>query len=85
MATTPTTRTTADLRLWAWWMVLGGAVAVSFLWSYWPTLAEMVRRWARDPQYAHSFLVPVFSLVLLWLRRDRLAGASGSGSAGIWS
>ncbi|HXG10883.1 MAG TPA: exosortase/archaeosortase family protein [Gemmataceae bacterium] len=41
-------------------------------WSYASTLGETARRWARDPQYSHGYLVPVFALVLLWLRRDRL-------------
>jgi exosortase len=33
----------------------------------------MAQRWHRDPQYSHGYLVPAFALVLLWLRRDRLA------------
>jgi exosortase len=45
-------------------------------WAYWVTLGRLVGVWARDPQYSHGFLVPVFALVLLWLRRDRLAGGS---------
>jgi exosortase len=49
-------------------VVLLGA---GLLWAYWPTLAEMGRRWSTDPRYAHGYLVPVFSLALLWLRRDR--------------
>jgi exosortase len=32
----------------------------------------MAERWASDPQYSHGFLVPVFALVILWARRDRL-------------
>jgi exosortase len=32
----------------------------------------MVHRWSTDPRYAHGYLVPVFALALLWLRRDRL-------------
>lgn len=30
----------------------------------------MVDRWENDPRYSHGFLVPLFSLVLLWLRRE---------------
>jgi exosortase len=56
------------------------AVAVALLtagllWSYLPTLAALAERWARDPQYSHGFLVPVFALALLWSRRDLLAHA----------
>jgi exosortase len=53
---------------WPWVL----ALAAGLLWSYWPALAAMARRWTADPQYAHGYLVPVFALVLLWLRRDRL-------------
>jgi len=44
------------------------------IWAYWPTLAEVVERWANDPQYSHGFLVPLFSAYLLWMRRDQLQG-----------
>jgi exosortase len=52
-------------------LTLAGAGAW-LLWAYWPTLANMAERWASDPQYSHGFLVPVFALVILWGRRDRL-------------
>src|SRR5262245_50683632 len=53
------------------------AVAVlALLWAYWPTLGEMAQRWGHDPQYSHGFLVPLFALFLLWLRRDRLAAGT---------
>jgi exosortase len=42
------------------------------LWSFWTTLAAMVDRWSRDPQYSHGFLVPIFALMVLWFRGDRL-------------
>jgi exosortase len=79
MAITLTARTAAYLRRHRRRLVLL-VVCASILWSYWPTLAEMVRRWASDPQYSHGFLVPVFSLFLLWSRRDRLAAAGGRGN-----
>ena len=41
-------------------------------WAYWATLAEVVERWSNDPQYSHGFLVPLFSIYLLWMRRDHL-------------
>jgi exosortase len=45
------------------------------VWSYWTTLAEVATRWATDPQYSHGFLVPLFSVYLLWVRRAHLAEA----------
>ncbi len=35
----------------------------------------MQERWAGDPRYAHGYLVPMFALALLWLRKDQLQGA----------
>jgi exosortase len=49
------------------------AAALALVWAFWTTLAEMATRWGHDPQYSHGYLVPVFAVVLLWLRRDKLA------------
>jgi exosortase len=32
----------------------------------------MADRWSDDPRYAHGYLVPVFSLALLWMRKDQI-------------
>src|SRR5262249_27786343 len=48
---------------------LTGAV----VWAYWPTLCRMAAKWSEDPQYSQGYLVPAFSIALLWLRRQRLA------------
>jgi exosortase len=53
-----------------------GALAGGLLWCYWQTLVTMADRWARDPQYSHGFLVPVFAAAVLWARRDKLAGVT---------
>src|SRR5262245_14585751 len=53
-------------------MLLPGAV-LCLLWVYWPTLAALAAGWARDPRYSHGYLVPLFSLYLLWWRRGQLA------------
>jgi exosortase len=50
--------------------LLGGLLA----WAYWPTIQEMIDRWVSDPQYSHGYLVPIFSAVLLWLRRSEIKG-----------
>ncbi|AGA26798.1 eight transmembrane protein EpsH, putative exosortase [Singulisphaera acidiphila DSM 18658] len=54
-------------------VVLAGLLGVSLIWFYWPAFLVMNKRWSTDPRYAHGYLVPVFALVVLWLRRDRLA------------
>ncbi|WP_165250215.1 exosortase/archaeosortase family protein [Paludisphaera soli] len=45
-------------------------------WALWPSLTTMADRWARDPRYAHGYLVPLFSLGLLWSRRSEFADDS---------
>ncbi len=44
-------------------------IGLIWLWSYWPTLGEMARRWSHDPRYSHGYLVAPFALYLLWTRR----------------
>jgi exosortase len=44
-------------------------LGVLLVWAYWPTLLEIAQRWARDPQYSHGYLVPIFAVCLLWFRR----------------
>jgi exosortase len=46
----------------------------------WPILREMTERWTRDPRYAHGYLVPIFSIALLWNRRSLLAGTQATPS-----
>jgi exosortase len=67
--------------------LLAAAVAglAALVWAYWTTLAEMAQCWARDPQYSHGYLVPAFALVLLWLRRDRLADGLSASSWWCWA
>jgi exosortase len=48
------------------------ALVTALLWSYWPTFAAMAYRWNHDPVYSHGYLVPLFALVLLWYRKDKL-------------
>ncbi len=58
-------------RPWLGPVLLGILLAGSVLWAFSPTLAEMEQRWREDPHYSHGYLVPVFALALLWLRRDQ--------------
>jgi exosortase len=51
-------------------------LALICAWAYWPTLGAMAGKWLHDPQYAHGYLVPFFSLFLLWRRRTLLSAAA---------
>jgi exosortase len=46
------------------------ALSAAVLWAFWPVITDMVRKWAGDPQYSHSYLVPAFAAYLLWFRRS---------------
>jgi exosortase len=59
----PTSRTQLILVLAALVVVIG--------WAYWQVLAEVAAKWANDPQYSHGYLVPLFSLYLLWAGRSK--------------
>jgi exosortase len=49
------------------------ALAAASVWAVWPRLVEMSEVWAENPTYSHGFLVPLFSLGLLWWNRRQLA------------
>jgi exosortase len=63
--------TAAVVRSRAWQLALGGLlVAVAF--AFHTGIAEMVRIWARERDYSHGFLVPVFVAYLLYFRRHKI-------------
>lgn len=64
-------------------VVAGAAVVLGVMvWSLWPGLAKMVGRWENDARYSHGYLVPLFALALLYVRRPLLAGKDLSPS--LW-
>ena len=58
--------------IWAF-LVLWTVLLSCLVWSHWTELEEMAQRWSQDAQYSHGYLVPLFALVLLWLRRAYLS------------
>jgi exosortase len=58
---------TTHWKAWKGTILLTG-MGICLLWVYWPTLAAMAEKWAEDPQYSHGWLVPLFSIFLLWQR-----------------
>lgn len=65
----------AGLDLWQV-LIFGGVFFVTLLWSYWPSLVEMVHQWEHEPDYSHGYLVVPLALLLLWFRRHRLPDTS---------
>ena len=58
------------------WLLL----IIAFVWFYWFSIEKLVDTWATQEDYQHGFFVPLFSLVLLWLRRDMIVPFTGRGS-----
>jgi exosortase len=48
------------------------------VWSYWPTLENLVSTWIRVPDYAHGFLVIPLAAYFLFIHRDRFPGFNAS-------
>lgn len=65
-----------DAQLWI--AVGGSALGLLLLWSYWPTLVEMVKTWYRVQDYSHGFLIPIIAVVILIVRRERFPGWASS-------
>jgi exosortase len=64
---------------------IAAALGLLLLWSYWPVLCAIAARWSHDQMYSHGYLVPAFSLWLLW-KGLRQAGpnATLAESSGTW-
>ena len=43
-------------------------------------LSELVRRWTKQEEYSHGFLIPVIAAWLIWTRRDALVKSIGEPS-----
>jgi exosortase len=50
----------------------GLALILLFLLTHGEAISVLVERWWQEPEYGHGFFVPVFAIVLLWLRRDMM-------------
>jgi exosortase len=47
-------------------------VTIALAWSYAPSVAGLISRWSRDPNYSFGFLVVPIALAIAWGRRGRL-------------
>jgi len=45
---------------------------VCLFWAFWPTFGELAEQWNHNPTYSYGYLVPIFAVALLWVRRGRL-------------
>jgi exosortase len=66
----------------ATWLL--AALVAGVLWGLWPNLVSMERKWLHDPRYSHGMLVPVFALVLAYMRVAQFSGrARGANWGGV--
>ena len=52
------------------WLLLVGLTGL-LVWGHWNALRLTARSW-ENPLYSHGYLIPLFSLLLLWIRRQPL-------------
>jgi exosortase len=76
-----------------WPMVIAASLALTgaFVWFHWSSFALLYKTWTTQDDYQHGFAVPLFSLWLLWVRRDMIVPFAGRGSywglalLGVWA
>ena len=51
---------------------IAGAVGLSLVWAFWPTVVGLWDDWRSDPNYSAGQLVPLAALYLLWGDRHKL-------------
>ena len=52
---------------------IGAGGLVAFV--YYPILRNLVHQWWTDPNFSQGFIVPLFSLYLLWSMRKSLSAS----------
>ena len=62
-----------ERKVLAAWLVLVIAIA----WYHWGSLCLLLGTWWHQEDYQHGFFVPLFSVYLLWLRRDMMPRSAG--------
>lgn len=58
----------------ATWVKMAILAALFVAMNYWQ-FQILVRKWRHDPDWSHGFLIPLFSLYVLYSRRDELLSA----------
>ncbi len=60
----------------------GLGILAALLLGYGSVLIELVKDWARDPNYSHGFLIPVVSIYLIWNNRLKIRETAAAPS--LW-
>jgi exosortase len=62
-------------------LLRGGVLVLLIGWLYGGILTHLMAQWWRDPNFSHGFLVPVFSLFVLWRDRARISKIPSAASS----
>src|SRR4051812_24165503 len=54
-----------------WWQWLAIVAATGYL--YYDILLKLINDWYTDPNFSHGFLVPLFSVYVVWSNKEKLA------------
>src|SRR5579864_2688205 len=55
------------------WLLQGLVLLVSVGLIYHSIMARLVANWWNDPDFSHGFIIPLFSLFVVWQQRKKLA------------
>lgn len=73
----PTDAHGADASAPSWFAIAAAVIgSLVVVYSYWPILTVTAGRWGADEEYSHGFIVPLFSVYLLWTGRRGFAPSS---------
>jgi exosortase len=64
----------AEVVSWKWFVGLAVVSLLTGIWSYWPTLVEMVGTWEREADYSHGYLVVPLAIYFAWARKESFPG-----------
>ncbi len=64
-------------------LLAGGIVLAAFLWSYWPTVLDLMTVWMGSDEYSSGMLVPALAGYVIWSRRQEFGGTELR-SAIVW-
>lgn len=53
-------------------ILVGSAIAATFIATYFPVLQELVKTWWRSDEYSHGFLIVPICCYIIWLKRNQL-------------
>ncbi len=57
-------------------ILAGVAVLMALLWSYWPTISDLIGVWRTSEEYNSGILVPFLAVYVIWSRRREIGSVA---------